>query len=253
MLTTTLPTLIGLPYSPWSEKARWALGAAGVPFRKQHYQPMIGEPGLRRITGNWRGPVSVPVLVTADRAIADSAAIARWADAQGPRPGTLFPAGAETAIDHWIDVGERALAAGRTLALLRQLHDKQALLELVPPPLRRTLGPFAVQLAAFGVRRTLRKYKATDVQAAEQALDAALETLRAGLVQDGHRRPTLLPTFTFADIAACQALGFVQPVDSPHVKMGPGTRTAFSDPARAEKYADLVAWRDALYAAHRDA
>lgn len=125
------PTLIGLPYSPWSEKARWALDASGVAYRKRTYEPMIGELGLRRLTGNWSGKVSVPVLAIGGRGLADSAVIAKWADDHGKTPGTLFPAGKDAEIARWIEVGEAALSAGRTLALTRQLQDPAALAELV--------------------------------------------------------------------------------------------------------------------------
>lgn len=245
----TETTLIALPYSPWSEKARWALQASGVPFHEQHYQPLIGELALRRLTGQWSGPASVPVLVTGDGAVADSAAIARWADKQH----VLFPAGQDAEVQRWIDVGERALAAGRVLALTQQLQDRAALLELVPRKLRGLLGPLAPGVAAFGVKRTLRKYAATTTGDVGAQWDAALDELRAGIAAGHGPARTLLAQFSFGDIAASQALGFVAPVSSRHVRMGAGSRAAFTNPARAEKYADLLAWRDGVYAAFREA
>jgi glutathione S-transferase len=39
--------LLGLPYSPWSEKARWPLDARRVPYKNVTYAPWVGEPLLR--------------------------------------------------------------------------------------------------------------------------------------------------------------------------------------------------------------
>ena len=57
-----MPELLGLPYSPWSEKARWALDARRVPYREVTYAPLLGEPALRLKLKRWRGNVTVPVL-----------------------------------------------------------------------------------------------------------------------------------------------------------------------------------------------
>lgn len=43
----TMHRLVAIDYSPWSEKARWALDARRVPYREEAYLPMIGEPRLR--------------------------------------------------------------------------------------------------------------------------------------------------------------------------------------------------------------
>ena len=53
--------LLGLPYSPWSEKARWALDARKVPYKYKVYAPLVGEPALRFKLKKWSGPVSVPL------------------------------------------------------------------------------------------------------------------------------------------------------------------------------------------------
>ena len=115
--------LLGLPYSPWTEKAKWALDARRVPYRYRMYQPLIGEPALRIKTGRWRGNVTVPVMTDdRGRVYDDSAKIARFADSVGEGP-VLFPSEHDAAIAHWIEVGERALNAGRVLSLHRTLEN----------------------------------------------------------------------------------------------------------------------------------
>lgn len=246
-----MPELLGIAFSPWSEKARWALDARGIAYKQVPYQPVLGELGLRRKLGKWKGRVSVPVLTADDgRVISDSAEIARWADGFGSGPA-LFPPGQDAAIARFIALGERGLDAGRARSLLGVLEDETALRELIPKKLRNMPG--ASRLARFGTARTLRKYDALrDVAAARAALGAVLDELRAALAAapatDGVK--TLLGQFSFADIAASQALSFVDP-PAWGLRVGPANRRHFTDDEHRERYADLIAWRDALYAAHR--
>jgi glutathione S-transferase len=241
-------TLLGLPYSPWSEKARWALDVRRVPYRYRVYQPLIGEPGLRFTTKRFTGVVTVPVLIAEDGAVLDdSAKIARWADGRGEGP-RLFPAEHEAAIDDWIARSERGLEAGRVISLHRTLASDEALTELVPRGLRGVLGPLAPRLGGLGVRRTLRKYRgdAHSLAEHERTLRAELDALRAAT----KGRDTILDAFSFADIAAAQILAFVSP-PSFGLKLGKASRKGFTDEAIANDYPDVIAWRDRLYEQHR--
>jgi glutathione S-transferase len=247
-----MPELLGLPYSPWSEKARWALEARGIAYDKRLYQPLLGELGLRRKLGRWRGTVSVPVLTDDDgTVVADSADIARWADARGSGP-EMFPAGLEGAVERFIALSDRGLAAGRALSLLRLLRDDEGVREMVPRKLRRMPGSSA--LARAGVARTLRKYRGLrDEAAARAALASVLEEIRAALAQApaaGGSAKTLLGRFTFADVAVAQVLAFVEP-PAFGLKLGQATRRSFCDDELREAFSDLVAWRDALYETFR--
>jgi glutathione S-transferase len=244
--------LLALPYSPWSEKARWALDVRGVPYRYRHYQPLLGELELRLKTRRWRGTVTVPMLIDAQgRVYDDSEKIARFADAHGAGPA-LFPDGHEAAIARWVALSEAGLAAGRVLALERQLRDDDALLELVPRGLRRSLGRLAPRLGQLGVLRTLSKYGAREHSSAQHRarLRAALEALRAALASSTSTPKTLLGTFSFADIAAAQVLAFVLP-PAFGLKLGKASARGFTDPEFSREFADLIGWRDALYAAYR--
>jgi glutathione S-transferase len=249
--------LLGLPYSPWSEKARWALDARHVPYESVVYAPLVGELGLRRRLGRWSGTVSVPVLFEDDgHAIPDSTAIARWADRHGDGP-VLFPKELEAEVDRFSTLSEEALDAGRRLSLARMLADDAALREMVPKGLRGVLGPLGPGVAAIGIRRTLRKYRANQVDAKvhEAALARVLDQLRAAIASaeagtDASSARTLLGRFTFADIAMTQALAFVKPPRF-GLRIGEASRRSFTDPALAERHADLLAWRDAIYEAHR--
>ncbi|WP_437600133.1 glutathione S-transferase [Sorangium sp. So ce590] len=246
--------LLGLVFSAWTEKARWALDVRRVPYTFRHYQPLIGEPALRAKLRRLTGPVSVPVLTTDDgRVLADSADIARWADGRGAGP-TLFPVEHEATIARLIDLSERALAAGRARALSRMLADDEALAEMAPGPIRRALGPLASRLGGLGVRRTLRKYGGHEAggEAHLQTQVEALGELRAMLARgapSGDAPRTLLGGITFADITMSQLLVNVAPPAA--LRLGAASRRCFSDPELRDRYDDLIAWRDQLYSAFR--
>jgi glutathione S-transferase len=244
--------LLHLSYSPWSEKARWALELRGVAYRGRHYQPMIGELELRIRLRRLSGTVSVPFLRDGKQALSDSFEIARYAELHGSGP-SLFPAGKEREMERYNELSERGLSAGRALALARVLGDDTALLELVPRGLRARLGKLAPRVGAFGVRRTLRKYGGTAVELAEheRVLVEVLDTLRRELGPDAAKEPkTLLGSFSYADIAMAQVLAFVMPPAS-GLKLGKGNRRAFGNEPIAARYPDLLAWRDALYLRYR--
>lgn len=249
-----MPTLMHLPYSPWSERASWALDARGISYEKRRYEPILGEARLWWLRRGAPGPASVPVFVHEGGVISDSRDIARWADTRGTGP-RLIPD--DAAVKHWEEVTEEALQAGRALAMRRVLSAPDALTDLVPGFLRPT-GPIGRWIAAVGVRRTLRKYGAvsTSDNAHRERLITALDRIRAGLAASGTRY--LLGEFSFADICAAQALVFMLPPEPPPkgqtrpgIRIARASRRAFRDPDLADEYADLGTWRDQLYAEWR--
>jgi glutathione S-transferase len=244
--------LLALPFSPWSEKARWALDARRVPYAYRVYQPLLGEPALRMKVRRMRGRVTVPVLTTdGGEVLTDSLDIARWADARGEGP-TLFPLEHASTIARFVELSERGLAAGRVLTLTRMLDDAEALAEMVPKPLQKVRG-LGVRIGALGIRRTLRKYagNATSLDAHRRTLTGVLDELRAALAASGPGEPrTLVGPFTFADIAASQVVVSAGP-PAFGLKLRPASRRCWIDPELRERYADLVVWRDRLYEAYR--
>jgi glutathione S-transferase len=68
--------LVTIPISHYCEKARWALDRAGIPYREERHVQ-----GLHRIYSRRAGGAgTVPVLVTPDGALGESAEILAWAD-----------------------------------------------------------------------------------------------------------------------------------------------------------------------------
>lgn len=80
--------LITIPISHYCEKARWALERVAIPYREERHVQGIHQLVARRAGGG----ITVPVLVTPDGAIGDSADILAWVDARTPPEHQLFPA-----------------------------------------------------------------------------------------------------------------------------------------------------------------
>jgi glutathione S-transferase len=239
-------TLVAIPYSPWSEKARWALDHHGVPYRESSYQPMIGEPALRARTGRLRGKVTVPIfLERGEPAIMGSFAIARRAEAAGSG-ASLFPDGLDAEIDAWDKRLDAAMAECRARVIERtRMSDEaqaEALRGVVPDGLRHPLR--SVTKTALGFLE--RKYR--DVAPPAGTLESTLEALREALDRGaGH----VVGKPSFADIGAATLLQGVKPVDGRFIRLGRATRATWTDEALASRFEDLVAWRDALYRERR--
>lgn len=237
------PRFIGVRYSPWSARARMALDLAGVDYEYEEYLAQIGEPWLRWRIGRWTGKVTVPVLLTDDGPLTDSFDIARWAARQaGGAP--WMPLDRLEAIGRWNEVASRALEASRLRTTRRTLGDPDALRAAMPPWLA-ALGPVGLAVGRFAANGLLSKYGTPDQDdaACERQLTASLEAIRAGLAG----RDTLLEAFSWADCTAATALTFVSPPGRTWLRLGAAARRAWQEPELAERFADLVAWRDRVY------
>lgn len=237
--------LVGMPDSPWTEKARWALDHHRIAHEFEPYTPILGELGLRARLRAVSGRVTVPVLFTRHGALRSSRAIAEFADRIG-REAPLFPREHHDAIAGWDDASDRALQNVRLLVTCALTRSPAALEEAAPPLVPR---PLRRPLAASGLAAFRFKYKISGAAEhdAELALASSLEGLRAAL----GGRATLLSQFTYADIAMAVLLQGVTPVDDRFVPLPPATRQLWRREALATRFADLVEWRDRLYAAHR--
>jgi glutathione S-transferase len=241
------PELVSLSYSPWSEKARWALDYHAIDYDKVAYTPMISTPGLRLRLRSLRGKVTVPILFDGDTVLRDSFDIARYADVHGTG-SPLIPVSCEGDVMRWVQLGEEALAAARVLVTARIANDSQAKKESVP---RLVPGFLKGSLANMGIRYFERKYALGECE-----LTAQRETVRHILNELGRciEAPESLlcgDGFTFADIAMAVVLQAVVPVDERYIRLGEGTRRCWRDDQLADEFGDLVAWRDELYARFR--
>jgi glutathione S-transferase len=241
--------LVGLSYSPWTEKARWALDHHRLAFRFEEHVPMLGEAKLRFRLRRLRGRATVPVLFDGQGPLADSFQIMLYADRIGAG-APLVPAGRLEEVSRWNDRSESALRAARAIVVAKTSTSPEAKVEALPALVPGVLRPALRGVADLGLGFFRLKYGLASAAGAEEAARALREVLlhlRAGL---GGRR-YLLGAFSYADIAMAVTLQPVRPVEHRAIRLRPATRAVWSDPELAAEFGDLVAWRDALYAEHR--
>jgi glutathione S-transferase len=235
-----------MSYSPYSEKARWALDHHRVAYEWLEHTPMIGERRLRKLAGADGGKVSVPLAVEGDTVLRDSLSIAKHAERTG-KGVRLFAN--EAAVATWVARSDEALGAARVLLLARLLEDKEALRESLPTWVPRMLRGVATPVAARGTRFLARKYGAEGVDhgTATAKMREVLVSMRKVL----GKRDTILDGFSFADIAMAVVVQMISPVDDEYLALGPARRRAWTDAELAKEFADVVSWRDGVYAKRR--
>ena len=80
--------LITIPISHYCEKARWALERAGIPYCEERHVQGVHQLVARRAGGG----ITVPVLVTPEEVIGESADILAWVDERTSPEHRLLPA-----------------------------------------------------------------------------------------------------------------------------------------------------------------
>jgi glutathione S-transferase len=242
--------LWGLRYSPWTEKACWALDHHQVEYRYREHTPLLGEPALRwRVRKRPAGsPASVPVLIDGAELIGDSTEIARYAERVGSG-APLFGAEREREISSWCDRSDRAMQHGRALIVSSIARSDAALIESLPPSIPKPLRPAMRGIAKFGTGFIARKYGAdTDARAANEAkLAEFCQQLLDAL--DG--RPHLLDALSYADFACAVVVNGFAPLAQRFFPDSPATAEAWTVPTLSERFGPLLEWRDQLYAQHR--
>ncbi|MBX3216392.1 MAG: glutathione S-transferase [Labilithrix sp.] len=234
--------LVGEGFSPWTEKARWALEHHRLAYRYEEYTPLVGEPWLRIRANRPSGPISVPFLFAGDgRTVGDSFAIAREADRRGDRPA-LVPAELLDEITTWNERSERLMRAGRAQILARTEERKDVQIESLPPHLPRALRGVLAPTVRVATAYLRKKYAVRPVS--DEELEAELAPIRAAIAGD-ETRP-LLGRFTLADVAIATALQAVRPHATEPAGLRPAQREAWARPALAARWEDVLAWRDAM-------
>jgi glutathione S-transferase len=238
-------TLIGLHYSPWSVRARWALDLRHVPYGWVEHVPMIGEPLLRVRARRLTGRVTVPILIADGTVIEGSLAIAAHADAHGEGPA-LVPSGARQDIESWNELAEDAMIVARKWVVQRTASDEAVLLASLPRALRSLPG--AIASARMGTAFFRKKYVLDALDGAKEPIVRFLDRLR----QTVKKHPYVLgDAFTYADVIAATTLQCVRPVKKELWPIEDGLRPAWTDDELAARYGDLLEWRDGIFERHR--
>lgn len=235
--------------SPWSERARWALDHHHLPHERIEHVPILGELLLRIVARRPLGKLSVPLLVDGDQVILGSLAIARHAEQKGSGE-PLFPSGKDEAIERWNQIGDGLVEAGRILVTHKVLADPEGQRESIPAFVPEGFKGAAAAGTGIVAALLARKYGfagVSDATARAQAREGLL-ALRAALVSGRH---LVGERFSYADLLMATSLQFLRPVADLYMPIGPATRRCWSNPDLAEEFADLLAWRDQIYAEHR--
>lgn len=242
------PALLSLHYSPWSERARWALDYQGVEYRLVQHAPFLGERRLRRVVGKPVQRATVPVMVTEGGVLGDSWEIALYADQHGSRP-KLVPPELRASIRTLNELAETTMVRSRGLVTAALLSSDAALDEGLPRGVPALARPLLRPISRYGTRWFARKY-GLDLSDLETPRRVLADTLISFRERYGDR-PYLFDRFTYADIIFCSLLQGVRPVDDHYLRLQPAWREAWTQPALASQFGDLLERRDRLYAAHR--
>lgn len=240
-MTTHGLTLVGEGFSPWTEKARWALDHHRILYRYEEYTPLLSEPWLRIRAGRGSGTISVPYLLGGDGlSLGDSFAIAREADRRGN--GSLVPEDLIDEITTWNERSERLMRAGRARILAQTEESREIQIESLPSQLPRALRSMLAPTVRIGTAHLRKKYAVRPVP--DEELEPDLAAIRAAIAGDPSR--PLLGRFTLADIAMATALQAVRPHRSEPAGLLPAQREAWARPELAARWEDVLAWRDAM-------
>ena len=229
--------LYAIYYSPWSERARWALDHHRVAYRYHEHVPMLGEPILR-LRARGRSKATVPLLVDGSGSYADSIDIIERADAIGTG-APLVPDSA--ALREMRDFIEPGLAAARALVVGAMLDDPEALREAAMAISPKSVAGLLRPVAAMGTRFIAKKYasKIESPEANEATLEGVLTELRERL---GGRETVDPAGFSALDIVAASLLqGRDASGASPHAHGD----TARVDAGAAVRGRSLTSWRGA--------
>ena len=243
-----VPRLVQLSYSPWSERARWGLDHHRIAYRTAEHVPFLGELGLRRIVGDRKAKATVPVLIDGDNVLVESWDIVTYADGRGSG-SQLIPASLESEIRASVALADEACKEGRALVLASLLASPAAQDESLTLPVPQVVKPAMRPVTRFALSWFARKYgsRIDALPQARAALRVLLDKVRARLGASRY----VLGQFTYADIAIATCLQGVSPVGNGYIRIGPATRRAWTLDDLAADYADLIRWRDQIYASHR--
>lgn len=238
--------LFTIGYSPWSEKARWALDHHRIEFRERsRYIPGLSVPWLRL---RYRMPESMtmPLLVAGAERIFDSERIARWTDEHGAG-SKLFPAEHFDEIEGWNATADEIADSGRAIFLTRLVEKPDARALVIPRWAARL--PLVHRFVRARSRAMLQKYGGAlrSEPAHRERMKTGLQRIREALA--GKRY--LLGRFTFADIAVASAVHCLTPVRHARVPIAEGARQVWTIAELASEFEELIRFRDALYADDR--
>jgi glutathione S-transferase len=238
--------LYGIGYSPWTERARWALEHHGIDFGYREHVPYLGEPVIRFLYRDVEGKPSVPLLKGPNVAIGDSWEITRWADAHGSGESLRTQ---DDEVVEWFEVLDEVIDRVRVRVTRLTLNDPAALTEAATAAAPRFAAGLLKPVAAAGARHIAKKYgfeSSGDPWEDREMIREVLDRMSSRLSGNAY---LVGDAFSAADLIAATMLQGVRPLVNQE-GMGPATRGVWEDDELAGEYANLLKWRDGVYHLH---
>eukprot|EP00931_Biecheleriopsis_adriatica_P095146 TRINITY_DN68779_c0_g1_i1.p1 TRINITY_DN68779_c0_g1~~TRINITY_DN68779_c0_g1_i1.p1 ORF type:complete len:285 (+),score=37.72 TRINITY_DN68779_c0_g1_i1:57-911(+) len=265
--------LIGLVFSPWTLKTRWALVSSGVNFvfteKPQLEWPLkvrLGIP-LSGAGNGSDGKLTFPILVKQDGTLLrQTLSIVQWSQTEAAH--SLHLGGAtkqlwSEAIDTWDAKGTQMMRYGRLTGLNFAMADDAAAIEMI-----KILGlpipgdGLKLRASRSVTQNMLNKYQSESDSTSEKQVIEYLEELQAllqahpswaALQRTGKLQPSgpyiIDGVFSYADISLVLGLHCLRPVkDFPLGLLRPLFGVATKD--LAAKYEPLFVWSQAVVDAH---
>lgn len=240
--------LVGMYFSPWTERARWALDYHKIPYRYVEYTTLLGQPLLRLRAGKPFGKVSVPLLITPNERVNDSFEIAAYSDRKSEKE-PLVPSAHFEEIRNWTESAELALYSARLRATRRIQVSSEALADRLPDYTPKVLRKAFVPMAYVATEYILRKYQLED-DGDEKLLRNMDEFFnKANNALSGRR--LVFDNLSFADIVIATAIQAITPVEDKYIYLGSPSRKCMCEPTLEKKYSSLIKWRDVVYEQYR--
>lgn len=240
--------LAGKVRSPWTERARWPLDHHGLAYEFIPYRRWVDDVWLRVFSRQLRDPIVTPVLKDKSQVIRGAFQVALHAERAGAGP-RLIPD--ISAIVRWNNLSDRALTAGRLLAVQRMVDSDAALLEVAADQVPAALGRRLLPLLRQQLRRDagLHGLEPGLADLSIAGLRAICRELREGLAAGSGF--LIGGRYSYADIAMAVALHGLIPVRDEHFPLPDALRECHTHEALAKEFGDLIVWRDALYEKRR--
>lgn len=243
--------LLGMFYSPFTERARWVLDHHRLPYKYTEYLMMLGDPILHWKARSLDRNLTVPLFIHSGRRIRNSYDIARYVDQIGTAK-KLFPVEKLAEIERWNHVSEAICNSARSVVVNRLKTNPDAqvdhLPKILPDPLDGILRSAAGPIAKLAIRYLERSF---DIQDDLQRQLAELRKHYSTLRKELNGKPYLFETLSYADITMAVCMQALEPVSEPFLKLGVAAREVWRIDELAQEFADLIEWRNALYANHR--
>ncbi len=251
--------LHGIGYSPWTEKARWALRHHRLPHRYREHTIWLGMPALSAKAGLPGSEITVPLLLEtgatqAAPPVMDSLEIARFAEKWAENQAgfaALFPSGLLPEIKHYNLLSETLISRFRLSLCHSVMESTEAQDAMAPSFVPGILRPLARPLVKQATRYImdefeLHKKRPRDL---DMLILQALVGLRSALEKAGGQY-LLGNQFTYADVTTAVALGGLRPYAPVWEKLTPIQQKIFTDPKLAAQFPELLEWRDRIYSLH---